>query len=487
MSQELQLPKSWVLATNNDLGEFINGFAFKPTDRSENGTPIIRIQNLTDPLRPFNYTVKNVDQKYVVELGDILVSWSATLDAFRWDGPRAYVNQHIFKVVPSKQLNDRFVFFSLKESINELTKSEHLHGTTMKHVNRKPFLAHPVGLPPLNEQHRIVEKIETLFAHIDKGEEALREVQKLLKRYRQSILKAAVTGELTRDWREANQHKLKPASDLLARILETRRKNWEGRGEYKEPVKPDLSGLADLPIGWTWATFDQLFEVLGGATPSRREPDYWGGKIRWVSSGEVAFCRIKETAQHITQAGYESCSTKVHPEGTVLVAMIGEGKTRGQAAILDTPACNNQNAAAIRVSESGIEPEFVYYFLMGRYEQSRREGQGGNQPALNGKKVKAFAMPLPSIAEMKEIVFQIEEAFSIAEAVEVTCQSELARSMSLRQSILKSAFTGQLVTQDPDDEPANELLARIRAEREATPTKKQSKKKITRRKAQAKA
>ena len=167
--------------------------------------------------------------------------------------------------------------------------------------------------------------------------------------------------------------------------------------------------------------------------------------------------------------------------------MIGEGKTRGQAAILDTPACNNQNAAAIRVSESGIEPEFVYYFLMGRYEQSRREGQGGNQPALNGKKVKAFAMPLPSIAEMKEIVFQIEEAFSIAEAVEVTCQSELARSMSLRQSILKSAFTGQLVTQDPDDEPANELLARIRAEREATPTKKQSKKKITRRKAQAKA
>ena len=89
-------------------------------------------------------------------------------------------------------------------------------------------------MPPLNEQHRIVEKIETLFAHIDKGEEALREVQKLLKRYRQSILKAAVTGELTRDWREANQHKLEPASDLLARILVARRENWQGPGKYKD-------------------------------------------------------------------------------------------------------------------------------------------------------------------------------------------------------------------------------------------------------------
>ena len=196
---EKGLPPGWIQANVESLGEFINGFAFKPDDWVGHGMPIIRIQNLTDPDKPLNRTGRSVDDKYVVERGDILVSWSATLDAFKWKGASAYLNQHIFKVVPETELDSEFVYFALKEAIQELVNSEYLHGTTMKHINRKPFLAHPVPLPPLNEQRRIVEKLETLFARLDQGEAALHAVQTLLERYRQSVLKAAVTGQLTAD------------------------------------------------------------------------------------------------------------------------------------------------------------------------------------------------------------------------------------------------------------------------------------------------
>ena len=117
-------------------------------------------------------------------------------------------------------------------------------------------------LPPLNEQRRIVEKIETLFARLDKGEEALRAVRTLLARYRQSVLKAAVTGQLTADWRADNR--LEHGRDLLARILQTRRDTWQGRGKYKEPAAPDTSDLPELPDGWVWASLDSL--ILDGPT-----------------------------------------------------------------------------------------------------------------------------------------------------------------------------------------------------------------------------
>ena len=114
------------------------------------------------------------------------------------------------------------------------------------------------------------------------------------------------------------------------------------------------------------------------ATPSRSEASYWNGDVSWVSSGEVQFCRIKATREKITVAGLANSSTRLNPSGSVLLGMIGEGKTRGQAAILDLEACNNQNCAAIWVSETPIRPEFVYYFLWSQYEETRRGSSGNN-------------------------------------------------------------------------------------------------------------
>lgn len=349
------------------------------------------------------------------------------------------------------------------------------------------------ALPPGPEQQRIVSKIDELFSRIKEGERALTRVQKLVERYRQSVLKAAVTGELTRAWREQQAKAGAPTESgeaLLQRILKARRAAWEAaelqkmqakgqkpkddvwKQRYQMPPAPNTDGLPELPAGWIWSSLGQLFQVGVGSTPSRKEPNYWDGGIPWVSSGEVAFCRIKKSSETISQLGYDCSSVKLHPVGTVLLAMIGEGKTRGQAAILDIEACHNQNAASIRVSATEIPPEYVYYFLMFRYEIVRAIGQGGNQPALNGELVKSITIPLPPLNEIVRLCEMIVQQLTSLEAVKRDLKSQHHLIDVQRQTILAQAFRGSLVAQDPNDEPASALLERIAAERSITITAK---------------
>ncbi len=227
-----------------------------------------------------------------------------------------------------------------------------------------------------------------------------------------------------------------------------------------------MSSLPELPEGWCWATFGQCFEVHVGATPSRKKPEYWGGDISWVSSGEVQFCRIQRTREHITQVGLSNSSTQINPASSVLLGMIGEGRTRGQVAILDIEACNNQNCAAIwRISNAG-DPEYIYYWLWSQYEVTRRGSSGNNQPAFNKSRVQQMIYALPSIAEQEQIVAEVEHRLSVVSQLEAAVEANLKRAERLRQSILKEAFAGRLVPQDPNDEPASVLLERIRADRE---------------------
>ena len=303
---------------------------------------------------------------------------------------------------------------------------------------------------------------------------ALRRAQANLKRYRASILKAACEGSLVPT--EAEQARsegrgYEPAAFLLERILAERRVRWESqekrRGKYREPSAPNTYALPELPEGWVWSAIGQCFEVHVGATPRRAREDYWNGEVPWVSSGEVSFNRITATRESITCEGLKNTSTDVHPAGTVLLGMIGEGRTRGQVSILDIPACNSQNSAAIRASETGTSPEFVFYFLWSQYQETRQIGSGNNQPALNKSRVQEILFPFPPLAEQRRIVAEVERRLSVVQQTEATVEASLARAERLRQSILKQAFSGKLVPQDPDDEPASVLLERIRAEREA--------------------
>ena len=340
-----------------------------------------------------------------------------------------------------------------------------------------------LNLPPRAEQTRIVAKLEELLSDLDAGVAELKAAQKKLAQYRQSLLKAAVEGALTAAWRTQHQP-TETGAQLRQRILQERRARWEARQlakfaeqgktppkdwqkKYPEPVLPDTSGLPELPQGWVWSSIGQCFQVAVGATPSRKEPAYWNGAIPWVSSGEVRFCHITATKEQITEDGLLNSSTQINPVGSVLLGMIGEGKTRGQVAILDVEAANNQNCAAIWVSETEIPPEYVYCWLWSQYEQTRRGSSGNNQPALNKSIVERICLPLAPVDELKEIMRVVDgELERILEQVAVIDHA-LQQSTAQRQNILRAAFSGQLVPQDPHDEPASALLERIRAERAA--------------------
>ena len=292
-----------------------------------------------------------------------------------------------------------------------------------------------VSIPPIPVQERIVARIEELFSELDNGVETLRKTKQQLAVYRQAVLKKAFEGAYTKQWRKDNQY-ITPLDDFNAI------KKWN-------PIYKDTSGdeteihLA-LPKSWLKIRMGDVFEVEVGATPSRRIAEYWDGDIAWVSSGEVHFNTIFETDECITQDGLDHASTNVQPVGTIMLAMIGEGKTRGQAAILNLPAAHNQNTAAILVSKTPCQPKYIYYFLQMNYDHTRRVGSGNNQKALNKERVRALRFPFASFAEQTVIVQEIEARLSACDNIEKTVDAALQQAEAMRQSILKQAFEGRL-------------------------------------------
>jgi type I restriction enzyme S subunit len=379
------VPNGWEIATLADLGSYHNGRGFKKAEWSQAGRPIIRIQNLTDPSKPFNRFDGAVDPRHEVRRGDILVSWAATLDAFRWEGDEAVLNQHIFKVESS--IEREFHFWLLKDALDLVRRQT--HGTAIVHVTREKFLSTPVLLPPAHERARILEELTEKVARVDAGERSLSSARTRCAALRLSLL---------------NQ------------------------------VAPD--GAPRIRIG-------DLGTVSVGATPSRKDPSLWDGDIPWVSSGEVAFCRISDTKEHITDAGLGNRAKRLHPPGTVMLAMIGEGKTRGQAAILDVAAAHNQNSAAIRLDRDKMLPEFLFYALMRQYEDNRRGGSGSQQPALNGDLVRGIEVACPSLKEQRELVAKVEGELDAVTRVEQSIDFALARVGVLRRSVIHQALSGE--------------------------------------------
>lgn len=486
----------WEEADLDDICQIIRGITFPTTEkRFHPGAGLIaclRTANVQVTVDwdnlwfvPKQY-VKNVEQ--LVAIDDILIS---TANSYELVGKVSRVTHKkhvstlgafISLLRAHKGIDAGFLYYQISsESVQRCIREMASTTTNISNVSGSKLKNLRLSIAPAAEQTRIVAKLEELLSDLDAGVAELNAAQKKLGQYRQSLLKAAVEGALTADWRS----KHKPAetcAQLLESILRERRARWEAKqiakfaeqgktppkdwqSKYPEPVQPDTTGLPELPEGWVWSSLGQCFHIVVGATPSRKEPSYWGGLIPWVSSGEVRFSRITSTKEMITRDGLNNSSTQINPVGSVLLGMIGEGKTRGQVAILDIEAANNQNCAAIWVREAGVPPEYVYYWLWSQYEETRRGSSGNNQPALNKSIVERICFPLAPVSEMEEIVRLVQQTLDGIKEQEKALEFSFKHSTAQRQNILRAAFSGQLVQQDPNDEPASVLLERIRTER----------------------
>lgn len=412
----------------------------------------------------------------IAEEGDVLISIRAPVGPTNLCMEPSCIGRGLAAIRPLSDVASRFVLYGLRASESELAAQA--TGSTFPAIGGQTLRKHRFLLPPLAEQRRIVAAIETQLTRLDAAVAALERARANLKRYRAAILAAACEGrlvpteaELARQEGRSYEHASVLAARTGARI---QRIEAEERPASVRSCRADADQLdtpeqilPSIPEGWVWRQIGDLFRVFVGATPSRGNSSYWGGNVPWVSSGEVAFCTIRDTRERITEIGLRSSSTRLHRPGTVLLGMIGEGRTRGQAAIIAIEACNNQNSAAIRVSETELSPQYVYRFLEATYEQTRLSSSGNNQPALNKQRVREIWIPIPPLAEQERIVAEVERRLSGVERLEAAMSAGLARAERLRQAVLREAFAGRLVPQDPTDEPASVLLARIRAERVA--------------------
>lgn len=369
---------------------------------------------------------------YLCEAGTTIIGRKGTINRPIFVNERFWNVDTAFGVFPGEMLHPKFLFYFCQSfNFKALDKS-----TTIPSLAKRDLLNIEMPVPSFPEQEHIISRIEELFSQLDASVAELKTAKERLKVYRQAVLKEAFEGRYSRAWRK-NHPEYSPQNDLDSI-------------KFTEPIFKDTSGdeneiCLSLPETWVKVRLGEIFEVEVGATPSRQKTEYWNGEIPWVSSGEVHFDTISRTNEFITQEGLKHASTNIQPVGTVMLAMIGEGKTRGQAALLHVEAAHNQNTAAILVSKTSCEPKYVYYFLILNYENTRRVGSGNNQKALNKERVRALRFPFTSFEEQSLIVQEIESRLSVCDSIQKTVDTALQQAETLRQSILKNAFEGGLM------------------------------------------
>ena len=344
-------------------------------------------------------------------------------------------------------------------------------GAGLAHITKGKFERSEILLPPLAEQHRIVEAIENYFSRLDKAVEALERVKANLKRYRASVLKAAVEGRLVpteAELAKAEGRDYEPASKLLERILKERRKQWEkaGRkGKYKEPAAPDTTNLPELPEGWVWASLPQLGELNRGKSKHRPRNDkrLFNGLYPFIQTGEVkkaeGFIKNFET----TYSDFGLQQSRLWPAGTLCITIAANIAETG---ILKFDACFPDSIVGFLNEKEPILTQYIELFIRTTKEDLERYAPATAQKNINLQVLSEVAVPIPPPSEIIRLVNEIEKHLSVVRYTESILTSNLQRSTSLRQAILKWAFEGKLADQDPDDEPASKLLERIRRERE---------------------
>lgn len=495
-----ELSDGWMWVRLSDvINDFQPGFACGARD--DHGYVQLRMNNIgLDGCVVLEKTLrvpieKTNMGKYNLRIGDILFNNTNSVELigktalFRDEVQNCVFSNHITRIRPyTRLINSKYLLnVFINDYNNGIFRMMCHRFVGQAGISRKKLLEHTFPLPPLPEQHRIVAKLEALLAQVNRSKDHLAKVPLLIKRFRQSVLAAACSGRLTEDWRREHPD-VEPALELLNRIREERIRRYneecrkaeaEGRRKPKnnEPQVVDTEGLPELPEGWLWTKLGDLNETTSGGTPKRSNKDYYGGDIPWLKSGELEDNVITKAEETITELGLKKSSAKIFPTGTLLIALYGA--TVGKTGKLAIESATNQAICGIFNEGQVFYDQYLWHYLISFRNNLIEKSFGGAQPNISQGIIQNLNVPLPPLAEQRVIVEQVETLFHFADEVEQRVAAATTHTNHLTQSILARTFRGELVPQDPCDEPASVLLERIKQERAKNEMEKKTGKRKT--------
>lgn len=446
------LPAGWINTTIAAISNSIQ-YGYTASACNDNvGSKFLRITDIQDNSVEWENVpccaLNNKDDldKYLLRPGDIVFARTGATVGKSYliqdNVPsEAIFASYLIRINLASFINPKFVYDFFQSRFYWEQIKESSSGIGQPNVNGKKLGQIILSLPPIPEQHRIVARIEELFSRLDAGVEALRRARAQLQRYRQSVLQAAVEGRLTTEWRAA--HPEVAYGGLPSNQVD----------------------ISDLPNNWITENLKKLcIDITDGdhQPPPQSSEGIPFLVISNIRKGILDF----ENTRFVSREYYDSIPEIRKPsKGDILYSLVG---SYGIPVIVDTDRkfCFQRHIGLIRPQKS-VDVKYLYYFLKSNlaYKQATGAATGTAQMTVSLKGLRNFKVPFPPLMEQKEIVSKVDQVFLVSDRLEATIESNLNHLDHLRQSILKHAFQGELVPQDPNDEPAGLLLERIRAER----------------------
>ncbi len=484
------LPCGWVIAPLDDFCEIVQGQS-PPGDTynvDRDGLPFFQGKAEFGELYPTAVKWCSSPTK-IAEKEDVLISIRAPVGPTNLCPARACIGRGLAAVRPLGSISPRYVLYGLRNTQDELVARS--TGSTFGAISGDTLRNHELPVAPLPEQVKIVEEIEKQFTRLEAGVAALKRVQANLKRYRAAVLKAAVEGRLVPTEAELARREgrsYETAHELLQRILAERRARWEAdqlakirasgkpskddkwKEKYKEPEGPDANNLPSLPEGWAWATTSQIGEVQLGRqrSPKKRSKDY---PTKYIRAANITEKGIDLSDVLDMEFDPDERQRYLLRKGDIVLSEASGSPTQvGKPAIWRDdllPGCCFQNTV-IRLRPCVPVSEYLLAVFKGFYWNGvfAKIAGGVGINHLGADKFSSVVVPLPPLPEQLRIVADVDRRLSVIEELEAQVEADLKRAGRLRQAVLKRAFEGKLVPQDPSDEPASVLLERIRAKRE---------------------
>lgn len=453
-----ELPKSWTTAPLDSLCQRFRGVSYGREDASAVPTkgfvPILRANNLQNDRLTFDELVwvssDHVSDQQKLRTGDIVIAMSSgsksvvgkTAQVMEdWQGS---FGAFCGVLRPLPELNSRYVGLFLRTREYRSTISELAAGSNINNLKNEHFAAIEVPVAPLAEQRRIVAKLETLLGKVDATQQRLAKMPILLKRFRQSVLAAACSGRLTADWRDENDRVINPSDEP-----KPSRSTFELSSDVEVEPLPEnwrwipIGNLSEFQQGMQIAKVTRLKEPGAGRLPILRTFNYANGFSEDVDYVEV-------TKDSLIAEADDIILSRTGTIGKVLTGVRG---------------IFHNNSFRLNYDQSLLTRKYLIFWLEGPSVQNFIKAVSGRsaQPDLTHKAFGPLPFPLPTLPEQQEIVRRVEGLFALADQLEERLAKARGQLEKLTPSLLARAFAGLLVPQDPTDEPASELLKRIRA------------------------